>query len=58
MNEKVMRVVEYNKIIELLASHATSDPGRKLCLSLVPMTDLEDMEKAQSQTGAALAFHR
>ena len=51
-----MRVVEYNKIIELLASHATSDPGRKLCLSLVPMTDLEDMEKAQSQTGAALAF--
>ena len=51
-----MRVVEYNKIIELLASHATSGPGRKLCLSLVPMTDLEDMEKAQSQTGAALAF--
>lgn len=56
MNEKVMRITEYNRILELLSEHATSAPGRQLCLSLTPMRDLADIEKAQSQTEAALSY--
>ncbi len=55
MNEKVLRVLEYNKIIDQLSQHATSDPGRKLCRCLKPMTKLADIEKAQCLTGDALS---
>ena len=30
MNEKVLKIVEYNKIIERLEEHADSQPGKKL----------------------------
>ena len=56
MNEKVMRICEFNKITALLESHATSDPGRRLCRSLVPMNDLSDIEAAQAQTESALGY--
>ena len=56
MNEKVMRITEYNRILELLAQHATSAPGKALCMALQPMRDLADIEKAQSQTEAALSY--
>ena len=56
MNEKVMRITEYNRILELLAQHATSAPGKALCMALQPMRDLADIEKAQSETEAALSY--
>ena len=40
MNAKVLRVLEYDKVIHMLEQKATSDPGRQLCRDLVPMTDL------------------
>lgn len=55
MNSKVLHVLEYNKIIEQLADRATSDPGRKLCRELVPMTDLEQINRAQEETADALS---
>lgn len=54
MNEKVLRVLEYDKIIRMLENKATSDPGRELCRSLVPMTDLETIQQAQTETADAL----
>ena len=54
MNEKVLRVLEFNKVIHMLEEKATSDPGRALCRSLIPMTDLEQIELAQDQTADAL----
>ena len=54
MNTKVLRVLEYNKIIEKLTDKATSEQGRKLTSSLVPMTDLDDIAKAQTETSDAL----
>lgn len=54
MNEKVLRVLEYDKIIRMLENKATSDPGRELCRRLVPMTDLEAIEQAQTETADAL----
>ncbi|MCM1087367.1 MAG: endonuclease MutS2 [Muribaculaceae bacterium] len=55
MNSKVLRTLEYYKIIEQLTDKATSDPGRKLCRELVPMTDLEEINQAQAQTADALS---
>lgn len=54
MNAKVLRVLEYDKVIRMLEGKATSDPGRELCRSLEPMTDLAEIEKAQTETGDAL----
>lgn len=54
MNKKVLRVLEYHKIIGQLTEKATSEPGRKLAAALVPMTDLAEIETAQTQTADAL----
>ncbi len=56
MNSKVLRVLEYNKIIERLTDKATSEQGRKLTAALEPMTDLDAIEKAQTETADALGY--
>ncbi|MCD8216906.1 MAG: endonuclease MutS2 [Clostridiales bacterium] len=54
MNQKVLQVLEYNKIITLLADQATSDSGKDLCLNLRPMTDYDKIVRAQTETADAL----
>lgn len=54
MNEKVLKTLEYNKIINLLENHAGSEPGKKLCLELVPSPDLHAIKENQKQTSDAL----
>lgn len=54
MNKKVLRVLEYNKIIEELTQKATSEQGKKLASSLVPMTNPEEITTAQQETTDAL----
>ncbi len=56
MNSKVLRVLEYNKIIERLTDKATSEQGRKRTAALEPMTDLEVIKKAQTETADALGY--
>ena len=53
MNRKVLYKLEYNKIIELLEQHATSESGRQLCRRLKPMAELSDILTAQEETAAA-----
>ena len=55
MNEKVLHIVEYDKIISRLEEHADSQPGKKLCRELVPMDSLFEIEHAQAQTESALS---
>ena len=55
MNEKVLRVLEYNKIIDLLTERASSEPGRKRAAALLPMTDISEIMQAQTETADALA---
>lgn len=55
MNEKVLRVLEYHKIIARLTEKATSEPGKKLAAALLPMTDLNEIQMAQTQTADALS---
>lgn len=54
MNSKVLRVLEYHKIIDRLTEKASSEPGKRLASALVPMTDPEEIRTAQIQTSDAL----
>lgn len=54
MNQKALKTLEYNKIIQRLASHASSPVGRSLCERLKPLDDLNTIETMQQQTSAAL----
>ena len=54
MNEKVLHIVEFNKIIARLAEHANSEPAKTLCRNLKPMDNLPDIRLAQEETDAAL----
>jgi len=54
MNQKVLKTLEYYKIIEMLTEKADSQPGKKLCKELEPSTDLDEIRKAQRETKDAL----
>lgn len=54
MNQKVLKTLEYHKIIHLLAEKADSAPGKKLCEELEPATDLNAIRQAQTHTQDAL----
>lgn len=56
MNEKVLRTLEYTKIISTLTEKASSQPGKELCQELTPMTDLDEICLAQQQTSDALSM--
>ncbi len=55
MNQKVLTVLEYNKIIDRLAEHATSPLGRDKVMKLQPSSSLEEIKKAQRATADALS---
>ena len=54
MNQKVFKTLEFNKILEQLASRAGSEGGKKLCLSLLPSCNLQEIQLMQTQTADAL----
>lgn len=54
MNQKVLKTLEYDKVIDMLAEKADSEPGKKLCLELLPSTDPEEIRRNQAQTRDAL----
>lgn len=54
MNEKVLKTLEFNKIIDMLSDHAGSESGRKICKALVPSSDLHEIKDNQKQTCDAL----
>ena len=54
MNEKALKTLEYNKIIDKLVGEAGSDLGRERCRGLLPMADLREIQRAQKETGDAL----
>ena len=55
MNQKALRILEFDKIINKLKDHATSEPGKRLAATLIPMTNLEEIRVAQTQTADALS---
>ncbi len=53
MNKKTLSKLEYDKIIELLADHASSYSGKERCRKLKPMVSLPEINTAQQETKAA-----
>lgn len=54
MNEKVLKTLEYNKIIEKLTTFACSGEAKERCMALRPLTDLMEIEHLQQQVADAL----
>lgn len=54
MNQKVLRTLEYNKIVERLAEYAFGADTKERCLSLLPSTSLSEIANEQQQTKDAM----
>lgn len=54
MNEKVLRTLEYNKIIEQLTEYAYSEAAKERCRKLHPITDISEITQLQRMTRDAL----
>ena len=55
MNEKALKALEYDKIIDQLTAKASSLMGKSLCKDLKPCCDLEQIQTMQTQTKDALS---
>ena len=54
--EKSMHTLELPRVLEKLATCAVTEEGRQQALALRPMTDLDDVGRAQAETSAAVAM--
>ncbi len=54
MNDKALKKLEYNKIIDKLAALAGSGLGRELCKALVPSDNIVEIKARQKETSDAL----
>lgn len=55
MNEKAFKVLEYDKIINMLAAEAASDMTRREIMQLVPSLDAREIADWQAETDEAVA---
>lgn len=55
MNNKSLQTLEYDKIIEKLTSCAASAGAKEIAKKLVPMTDMEQIHMALTETNDALS---
>ncbi|GGF06495.1 endonuclease MutS2 [Halobacillus andaensis] len=53
MNERILDVLEYNKIISQLTNHTASSLGKEQAVSLKPSVHLEEVVKLQNETDEA-----
>lgn len=54
MNEKVLHVLEYDKIIQKLTDKASSESGKQMCTALKPSIELSEIEKSLQETNDAV----
>lgn len=55
MNERALKILEYNKIIERLTEHASSPMGKALCQNLLPSSNLGEICQNLMETSDALS---
>ena len=55
MNKKVLKTLEFNKILERLSAYAASEETKARCLALTPITDINILNSLQETTGDALS---
>ena len=56
MDNKSLRVLEYNKIVDMLTSLTVSDIGRAISSELAPSTDMDEIILNQKQTSEAVSM--
>ncbi len=54
MRNRNFRILEYDKIIEQLSTHASCEITKKRCIKTHPVSDLREIERLQDETAAAL----
>ena len=52
--EKSIATLELPRVLEQLAACASTQEGKERCLALRPMTDPDDVQRAQEETSAAV----
>lgn len=55
MNTKALKSLEFNKIIEKLCGCAGSALGKERCAALEPISDIDEINRLQEETQAALS---
>ncbi|TCT25050.1 DNA mismatch repair protein MutS2 [Melghiribacillus thermohalophilus] len=58
MNDRVYKVLEFDKVIHQLKEHASSSPGKELVATLEPSTNLEEVVRWQEETDEAFQVLR
>lgn len=53
MNDKILEILEFHKIQEMLEKCATSRPGQAMCRNLLPETEFAKIQHMQDETSAA-----
>lgn len=56
MNEKTLRILEYDKILQKLMSLTVSDLGRELAEALVPQKDFQRVQRALQETSDGASY--
>ena len=54
MNQKILKTLEYYKIIDQLQEQADSSLGKELCKNLLPNNNIDDIKRMQLETSDAL----
>ncbi|MFC4766951.1 endonuclease MutS2 [Effusibacillus consociatus] len=58
MNQRVLRVLEYHKIIEKLINHASTNMGKELAEQLQPVSHLDEVRQALAATEEGRTVYR
>lgn len=53
VDDKTLKDLEWSTVLKHLARYASSEPGKALCLNLLPANDKEDVEEMLAQTTQA-----
>ena len=56
VNDKTLKVLEYNKIVEMLMEKAESQLGKDRVKQIAPLVDINNIEKLQKETEEALSL--
>ena len=54
--EKSIRTLELSQVLEMLASHAISEPAKNQCRELLPLPHIEDMQRSMQETQDAISL--
>lgn len=55
MNNKVYKTLEYNKILQMLSEYAACQETKDRCLTLEPITNIDEINQLQKTTSDALS---